>query len=71
MIAAEKRTARAIECRRLAALSTELAEASTLDHVREKHEAAAARWLALAEADETLGEARLTQAAELQQTTEF
>lgn len=54
MTAAEKRTARADECRRLAAMALELAAASTLDHVREKHEAAAQRWLALAEIDDNL-----------------
>jgi hypothetical protein len=63
MTAADKRTARAVEFRRLAALATGLAEGSTLDHVREKHEASAARWMALAEADEGLGVARLADAA--------
>lgn len=52
MTGPDKRLARAEECRRLAGLALDLAAASSLDHVREKHEAAAQRWLALAEIDE-------------------
>lgn len=48
----DRRVARIAECRRLAALSLDLAQASLLAHVRERHEVAAARWLALAKLDE-------------------
>jgi hypothetical protein len=48
----QKRHVRAEEYRRLALQSATLAEASALDHVREKHERAAAQWLNLAELDE-------------------
>ncbi|HEY3800456.1 MAG TPA: hypothetical protein VGL58_19055 [Caulobacteraceae bacterium] len=47
-----KRQARAAEYRDLALAATALAEASGLDHVREKHERAAARWSELAALDE-------------------
>lgn len=53
MTGPDKRSARAEECRRLAAMALDLAASSPLDHVRDKHEAAAQRWLALAEIDET------------------
>ncbi len=52
MIAVEKRQARAAEYRRLALAAGDLAETSSLAHVREKHERAAARWTALADLDE-------------------
>ena len=43
---------RAAEYRRLAQESSALAQASLLDHVREKHTRAAATWTALAQSDE-------------------
>lgn len=39
---------RAAEYRRLSGQATALAESSTLENVREKHEVAAERWAALA-----------------------
>lgn len=52
MTAVRKRLERAAEYRGRAMAATALAEASPLDNVRERHEAAAARWLDLAEMDE-------------------
>jgi hypothetical protein len=46
------RQGRAAEYRRLAAAADVLAEASTLAHVRQKHQQAATTWAALAELDE-------------------
>ena len=46
------RDVRAVEYRRLATAAQALADASPLDHVREKHERAASTWAALAELDE-------------------
>jgi len=46
------RQVRATEYRRLAAQAAALAAGSALDHVREKHQVAAARWAALAALDE-------------------
>jgi cell division protein FtsL len=43
-----QRQARAVEYRRLSLQAAALAESSTLTNVREKHEAAATRWAALA-----------------------
>jgi hypothetical protein len=57
MLAAEKRQLRAAEYRALAAQSAALADATPLEHVREKHRLAAARWTALAEVDEHDNEA--------------
>ncbi|MBW8813000.1 MAG: hypothetical protein JF588_06200 [Caulobacterales bacterium] len=51
-MALRKRDARAVEYRRLAIAADALAAASLLAHVREKHEHAAARWIALAVLDE-------------------
>jgi len=48
----QKRQDRAAEYRRLAQAADALADASSLDHVREKHEQASARWAELAELDE-------------------
>lgn len=42
-----RRLIRAAEYRRLAIMAGAMAETSLLDHVRGKHEAAAARWTAL------------------------
>lgn len=47
-----KREVRAAEYRQLATAALDLAEASVLTHVREKHQKAAARWTALAILDE-------------------
>lgn len=47
-----RRAGRAAEYRKMAEASTILMATSTLGHVREKHELAAARWTALAELDE-------------------
>lgn len=52
MTPVEKRAVRAAEYRRLAQAASVTAEASVLDHVREKHEQAAAQWEALALLDE-------------------
>jgi cell division protein FtsL len=41
------------EYRRLAAEATALADASSLDHVREKHEMAAIQWATLAATEES------------------
>ena len=60
MLAAEKRQIRAAEYRALALQSAALADATPLDHVREKHHLAAARWTALAEIDERDNEAAET-----------
>ncbi len=49
MTYAEKRLTRAADYRVRADLAFAMAVASPLDNVREKHEQAAARWLALAE----------------------
>jgi DNA polymerase III psi subunit len=43
---------RAAEYRRLSVQAAALAESSALEHVREKHETAAARWADLAALDE-------------------
>jgi hypothetical protein len=51
-VSLRSRETRAIEYRRMAAHAADLAQASPLSHVREKHEVAAARWAALAELDE-------------------
>ena len=48
----EQRLARAAQYRNLALAQTALVDASSLPHVREKHEMAAAKWSALAELDE-------------------
>ena len=48
MTALRNREARLAEYERLAAHASALAEASTLAHVREKHELAAAQWRSLA-----------------------
>ena len=45
------RHSRAAEYQRLALQASELAEASDLDHVRQKHRLAAATWNALAAGD--------------------
>lgn len=59
-----KREARALEYRTREADSAALARDSTLDHVREKHQRAAARWGDLAALDEHEGSgAVLRQAA--------
>lgn len=47
-----RRAGRAAEYRKMAEAASVLVAASTLGHVREKHELAAARWTALAELDE-------------------
>jgi hypothetical protein len=47
-----QRQVRAVEYRRLSGQASALAQGSTLEHVREKHEVAAARWAALAALDE-------------------
>lgn len=47
-----KKPAKYEEYRRLAADATALAAASTLDHVREKHETAALQWTTLAASEE-------------------
>ena len=47
-----KRQVRAVEYRRLALQASVLAEGSTLENVRGKHEVAAARWATLAALDE-------------------
>jgi hypothetical protein len=52
MIVMQQRNVRAAEYRRLAENATLLAEGSTLEHVREKHQRAAATWASLAELDE-------------------
>ena len=52
MMALEKRQVRAAEYRRMATAAGAQAETSSLAHVREKHEQAAARWTALAILDE-------------------
>lgn len=49
-----KRPAKVDLYRRLALEAATLAEASGLDHVREKHETAAAQWAALADTEERL-----------------
>ena len=59
MIAAQKWQIRAAEYRRLATESLVLAEASVLDHVREKHELASIRWTDLAALDEARSEDNL------------
>jgi hypothetical protein len=51
-MAPRNRAVRAAEYRRLAVAASTLAEASVLGRVREKHEFAAASWLALAALDE-------------------
>lgn len=53
MMSAIKRQIRAAEYRDLAQQSSALAAASPLEHVREKHEQAAARWSLLAAMDES------------------
>lgn len=58
MIAVLKRQVKAAEYRDRASDASALASASVLDHVREKHETAAARWIQLAalnERDDTSG----------------
>jgi hypothetical protein len=47
-----QRQVRAAEYRRLSGQASALAEGSTLENVREKHEIAAERWAALAALDE-------------------
>ena len=47
-----QRQVRAVEYRRLWVHASALAEGSTLENVRKKHEVAAARWAALAALDE-------------------
>lgn len=49
---ARRRHLRATEYRRLASMASLQAQASSLDHVREKHEQAAAQWASLADLDE-------------------
>jgi cell division protein FtsL len=46
------RQVRAVEYRRLSVQASTLAQSSTLENVREKHELAAERWAALAALDE-------------------
>jgi hypothetical protein len=48
----EQRQARAAQYRLLASAQSALMGASSLPHVREKHELAAAKWSALADLDE-------------------
>jgi len=52
MTFAEQKQARAVRYRSQADAETALVETSSLANVREKHELAAARWTALAEADD-------------------
>jgi len=47
-----QRQVRAAEYRRLSGQASALAESSTLENVREKHEIAAEKWAALAALDE-------------------
>jgi hypothetical protein len=49
-----KKSTRAAEYRQRAQEAADLALASPLDNVRERHEQAAAKWLAMAETDEDM-----------------
>lgn len=64
-----KRQERAVEYRSRALAAQVLAEASLLANVRERHEAAAARWRDLAELDERSVEAHTTAANTYPQTS--
>ena len=64
MIAMSKNQLRADEYRGRAAEATALAVAAILDRVRERHEAAAARWMDLARLNERQADAQEVRTAE-------